>query len=71
MVMEKVMMIQFTLRDQSETIPVYKPFTAQIQSVNSDGSIISVDKSIREQALEIGANDDDEDGNPDIYNLSD
>tara|TARA_R110002096_G_scaffold108848_1_gene238243 strand:+ start:2173 stop:8862 length:6690 start_codon:yes stop_codon:yes gene_type:complete len=62
--------IDFTLKDQSETIPVYKPFTAQIQSVNSDGSIISVDKSIREQALEIGANDDDEDGNPDIYNLS-
>ena len=60
--------IDFTLRDQSVTVPVYKSYSAQILSVNNDGSIISVNKSIREAALEIGANDDDEDGNPDIYN---
>jgi len=62
--------VDFTLRDQSETVPVYKPFTAQIEHVQPDGSIITVNKSIREQALEIGANDDDVDGNPDIYNVS-
>ena len=60
--------IDFTLRDQSETVPVYKSYSAQILSVNNDGSIISVNKSIREAALEIGATDGDEDGNPDIYN---
>jgi len=63
--------VDFTLLDQSVTVPVYKPYTAQISSVSNDGSIISVNKSIRELALEIGANDGDEDGNPDIYNLSD
>ena len=64
--------MDFTLRDQSETIPVYKPYSAQIKSVHTGGTIITVDKTIREVALEIGANDDEpEDGNPDIYNLND
>ena len=67
--------IDFTLRDQSETIPVYKPYSAQIKNVSNNGTLITVDKTIREAALEVGANDDFEnggegDGNPDIYNLS-
>ena len=60
--------VDFTLREQSQTIPVYKSYSAQIQNVSSDGSIITVNKTIRDVAVEIGANDDDEDGNPDIYN---
>ena len=64
--------MDFTLRDQSETIPVYKPYSAQIKSVQTGGTVITVDKTIRDVALEIGANDDEpEDGNPDIYNLND
>ena len=67
--------IDFILKDQSETIPVYKPYSAQIKSTNNDGTLITVDKTIREAALEVGANDDFEnggegDGNPDIYNLT-
>ena len=67
--------IDFILRDQSETIPVYKPYSAQIKTTNNDGTLITVDKTLREAALEVGANDDFEnggegDGNPDIYNLT-
>ena len=67
--------IDFILKDQSETIPVFKQYSAQIQNVNSTGKIITVNKTLREVALEIGANDDLEnggegDGNPDIYNLT-
>ena len=67
--------IDFILKDESQTIPVYKPYSAQIKTINNDGTLITVDKTLREVALEIGANDDFEnggegDGNPDIYNLT-
>jgi len=63
--------VDFTLKDQSVTVPVYKSYSAQITNVSSDGSTISVNKSLRDTALEIGANDNDDDGNPDIVNSPD
>ena len=63
--------IDFTLTEQSVSIPVYKPYSVQIKSVGAGGDTITVNKSIQEVSLEIGAVDDDDDGNPDIFGFGD
>ena len=65
------MYVDFTLRDQSTTQPVFRPFSAQIEDINVGGTIITLNKSLRDHADIIGAIDADQDNNPDIFNLSD
>ena len=61
--------LDFTLVDESITQPVSRPYMSKISNVLS-GQTITVEKSINAYAGEIGAIDgDDEDTNPDIFNL--
>ena len=60
--------MDFTFTDQSETIPVSRPYVAQINSVSSDGLVIEVNKSFKRKALEVGVDDQDE-STTDIYDV--
>ena len=60
--------VDFTFTDQSETIPVSRPYVAQINSVSSDGLTIEVNKSFKQKALEIGVDDQDE-STTDVYDV--
>ena len=63
----------FTLVAQSQTQPVFRPYSSQILSLQSQNEVL-VEKSIRDLGDEIGAQDIDlageGDGNPDIYNVT-
>jgi len=60
--------MDFTFTEQSETIPVSRPYVAQINSVSSDGLVIEVNKSFKQKALEVGVDDQDE-STTDIYDV--
>ena len=62
--------VDFTFTDQSETVPVSRPYVAQINSVSSDGLTVEVNKSFKRKALEVGVEDQDltNDGIYDIDN---
>ena len=61
--------MDFSLSDQNMTKPIFRPFYAQISNIINSNAI-QIDKSIRELANDIGAQDTDEDGNPDIFNVT-
>ena len=61
--------MDFSLSDQNMTKPIFRPFYAQISSIVNSNAI-QIDKSIRELATDIGAQDVNEDGDPDIYNVT-
>ena len=56
--------LRFELTETLETVDVKKPFTAQIKQVNDAGTIITVDKTFKDGALEAGldVNEDGADG---------
>ena len=60
--------MDFTLVDQSVTQQIYRPFTAQIQEVSPDGLNITLDRSYKQNAIDIGVEDD----NPDteVYDIA-
>ena len=67
--------MDFTLVEQSITEPVFKPFSAKINSISNNGKQVTVNKNIREYSGQIGAidvieNDGEGDGNPDIFNMT-
>ena len=51
--------LDFTLRNQSVTEDVRRPYTAQILEVLNQGTIIRVDKSFKQRALDLGVEDSD------------
>ena len=51
--------MDFTLKDQSITQDVFKPFTAQIASVSADGKVIIVSRNFKQNAIDIGVDDED------------
>ena len=63
------MYVDFTLVDESTTVEVFKPYSAQIVDVYNDGRTISVNKSFREKALEVGVEDADT-STVDVYDVS-
>jgi len=63
------MYMDFTLKDQSETIPVQRPYTAQITDVSSDGLFINVDRTFKEKAELIGV--EDQNSETTVFDISD
>ena len=61
--------MDFTIEGQSVTKEVFRPYTAQITSVNGDGLGISVNKTFRDKALEVGV-DDENPSTVDVYDIS-
>jgi len=61
--------MNFTLTQQAVTRDIFSPFYAQIVEVISDTKI-KVDKNIREVAEFVGAQDENTDGDPDVYNAT-
>ena len=59
--------MDFTFTEQSETIPVSRPYVAQINSVLDDLTI-EVNKSFKQKALEVGVEDQDL-TNDNIYDI--
>jgi len=49
--------VRFRLDSQTTTEKVKKPFVAQIQSVNGDGTVIELDKTFQDGAIELGEDD--------------
>ena len=60
--------MDFTLVDQSVTQEVYRPFTAQITEVSSDGLFVTLDKTYKQNAIDIGVEDDDAD--TEVYDIA-
>ena len=61
--------MDFTITGQSVTKEVFRPYTAQITSVNTNGLGISVNKTFRDKALEVGV-DDENPSTVDVYDIS-
>ena len=61
--------MNFTLTQQAITRDIFRPYYAQIVEVLS-GTRVKVDKTIRELSVDVGAQDEDTDGDPDIYNVT-
>jgi hypothetical protein len=59
--------MDFTLVDESVTQKIYRPFTAQIEEVSPDGLFVTLDRSYKQNAIDIGVEDD----NPDteVYDI--
>ena len=60
--------MDFTLVDESVTQQVYRPFTAQIQEISSDGLVATLDRSYKQNAIDIGVDDDDPD--TEVYDIA-
>ena len=61
--------MNFTLTQQAITRDIFRPYYAQIVEVLS-GTRVKVDKTIRELSVDVGAQDENTDGDPDIYNVT-
>jgi len=60
--------MDFTLVDESVTQQVFRPFTAQIQEVSPDGLNVTLDRSYKQNAIDIGVEDDDPD--TEVYDIA-
>ena len=60
--------MDFTLTEQSTTREVFRPFTAQITDVSGDGTFVTLDRSYKQCAIDIGV--DDEDPETEVYDIS-
>tara|TARA_R100000030_G_scaffold100978_1_gene95584 strand:- start:3128 stop:9856 length:6729 start_codon:yes stop_codon:yes gene_type:complete len=60
--------MDFTLVDSSVTREVYRPYTAQIVEVSSDGLSATMNRSYKEAALELGVEDENPD--TDVFDIS-